>query len=726
MNLSHLNPQQREAVLTVDGPLLLFAGAGSGKTRVLVHRIAHLIREKRVSPWNIFAVTFTNKAAGEMKERVAGLLGQRADDTWISTFHSAGVRILRKHANRLDYGESFVIYDDGDQMTLIKECLEELKLNPKIFNPRAVESRIDAAKNELIEPADYPVDDFFNEQVARVYELYAKKLKANNAVDFGDLLLLPVKLFEGHPEVLRAYRDRLHYLMVDEYQDTNRAQYRLIQLLAGERQNLCVVGDDDQSIYRWRGADVRNILDFEKDFPEATVIKLEQNYRSTKNILRAAGEVVRHIAHRKDKALWTENEAGERIVYYTGRTDKEEAAFVVQQIQRLRGAGDLRLADFAVFYRTNAQSRVFEDELRRQNIPYVIYGGTRFYDRMEIKDILSYLWVLANPADGLHLRRIINVPGRGIGKVTVEKLEQFAAQRGLSFFDALPLAGEAGVTGTTAKKILAFHQLLLNLQVLMKGERLSHFVQTLIERSGYLEELRAEDTLEAEGRIENLEELVNVVADYEAGTTEPSLQGFLDQVSLVSDIDKLDDKSQALPLMTLHLAKGLEFDVVFFVGMEEGLLPHIRSLDTPEEMDEERRLTYVGMTRARKRLFLCNAERRRVFGNEQFNLPSRFLEDVPPELLERIEPPPSDWGRDDYRDDEEDLPRATWLKAPAKPKEDPSNPYKVGAKVRHPVFGVGTIQLCEGGADDRKVTVAFQSGDRKKLLAKFSNLTILG
>ncbi|KAB2837371.1 AAA family ATPase, partial [bacterium] len=452
----------------------------------------------------------------------------------------------------------------------IKECLEELKLNPKIFNPRAVESRIDAAKNELIEPADYPVDDFFNEQVARVYELYAKKLKANNAVDFGDLLLLPVKLFEGHPEVLRAYRDRLHYLMVDEYQDTNRAQYRLIQLLAGERQNLCVVGDDDQSIYRWRGADVRNILDFEKDFPEATVIKLEQNYRSTKNILRAAGEVVRHIAHRKDKALWTENEAGERIVYYTGRTDKEEAAFVVQQIQRLRGAGDLRLADFAVFYRTNAQSRVFEDELRRQNIPYVIYGGTRFYDRMEIKDILSYLWVLANPADGLHLRRIINVPGRGIGKVTVEKLEQFAAQRGLSFFDALPLAGEAGVTGTTAKKILAFHQLLLNLQVLMKGERLSHFVQTLIERSGYLEELRAEDTLEAEGRIENLEELVNVVADYEAGTTEPSLQGFLDQVSLVSDIDKLDDKSQALPLMTLHLAKGLEFDVVFFVGMEEG------------------------------------------------------------------------------------------------------------------------------------------------------------
>ncbi|MCE9624389.1 MAG: ATP-binding domain-containing protein, partial [Deltaproteobacteria bacterium] len=426
--------------------------------------------------------------------------------------------------------------------------------------------------------------------------------------------------------------------------------------------------------------------------------------------------------------LWTENEAGDKIVYYTGRTDKEEAAFVVQQIQKIRDREGLPLSDFAVFYRTNAQSRVFEDELRRQNMPYVIYGGTRFYDRMEIKDILSYLWVLANPSDSLHLRRIINVPGRGIGKVTVEKLEQFAAARGIGFFEALPFAAEAGIAGATAKKIRDFHQLLLNLQAMMQGERLSHFMQTLVEKSGYLEELRSEDTLEAEGRIENLEELVNVAADYEASTTEPSLQGFLDQISLQSDIDKLDDKSKALPLMTLHLAKGLEFNVVFFVGMEEGLLPHMRSLDTPEEMDEERRLTYVGMTRAKQRLFLCNAERRRVFGNEQFNLPSRFLEDVPSELIDRIEPPPSEFGRSYTKDrDEEEYPRATWLNpAPAKPKEDPSNPYKIGTKVKHPVFGFGTIQLCEGGAEDRKVTVAFQSGDRKKLLAKFSNLTILG
>ncbi len=730
MNLSHLNPEQREAVLCTEGPLLLFAGAGSGKTRVLVHRIAHLIREKRVSPWNVFAVTFTNKAAGEMKERVGGLLGQRADDTWISTFHSAGVRILRQHANRLDYGQSFVIYDDSDQMSLIKDCLEELHLNPKIFAPRAVETRIDAAKNELIEPDDYPSDDFFNEQVAKVYKLYAKKLKDNNAVDFGDLLLLPVRLFERHPEVLRAYRERLQYLMVDEYQDTNHAQYRLIKLLAGERRNLCVVGDDDQSIYRWRGADVRNILDFEKDFPNSTVIKLEQNYRSTKNILKAAGEVVRHIAARKAKTLWTENEQGEKIVHFTGRTDKEEAAFVVGQIEKLRAAEGRKLSDFAIFYRTNAQSRVFEDELRRRNLPYVIYGGVRFYDRTEIKDILSYLWVLANPADGLHLRRIINVPGRGIGKVTMEKLETFAAQQGISVLEALPRAAEAGIAGATAKKIAEFHQLLQNLKVLLDKEKLSHFVQTLLERTGYLEELRREDTLEAEGRIENLEELVNVVADYEASQPEPSLAGFLDQVSLVSDIDRLDDKTQALPLMTLHLAKGLEFDVVFFVGMEEGLLPHIRSLDTPEEMDEERRLTYVGMTRARRRLFLCNAERRRVFGNEQFNLPSRFLENVPSELVERISPPPADrWDPNEDEDfDDNFQSRRGFMSRPAAlaPREDPSNPYKVGTRVKHPVFGLGTIQACEGGVDERKITVSFQSGDRKKLLAKFSNLTILG
>ncbi len=732
MNLEGLNPQQREAVLHTEGPLLIFAGAGSGKTRVLVHRIAHLIQNMKVSPWQILAVTFTNKAAGEMRDRVAALLEARADEVWISTFHSAGVRILRRHIEKLDYGPSFVIYDDSDQLTLLKQCLEELQLNPKIFNPRAVQSRIDGAKNELIEAEQFPVGDFFSERVAKIYELCSKKLRENNAVDFGDLLLLTVKLFEKHPEVLAEYRRRLHYLMVDEYQDTNRAQYRLIRLLAGERQNLCVVGDDDQSIYRWRGADVRNILDFEKDFPDARIVKLEQNYRSTKNILKAAHQVVQGVSDRAEKKLWTENESGDRIAYFTGPTDKDEAAFVVQQIQDLARDQGLKLADFAVFYRTNAQSRIFEDELRRKNLPYVIYGGVRFYDRQEIKDMLAYLWVLANSRDSLHLKRIINVPGRGIGKVTVEKLEGFASAHGLPLGEVLPRATEAGVSAATAKRIQQFDQLLKTLRVYLEKERLSHFVQELIERTGYAEELRAEGTIEAESRMENLEELVSVVADYEDSAEKPSLHEFLDQVSLISDIDRLNDRSLALPLMTLHLAKGLEFPVVFFVGMEEGLLPHLRSFDTREEMDEERRLTYVGMTRAKKKLFLTNARRRKVFGNDQYNLPSRFLDDLPGELLNRIEPayPSEEWESEPGDADTWDSTLSAWKKVAGKPSRAPeadaSNPYKVGTRVRHPVFGLGTIRNCEGTSDDRKITVAFQEAGQKKLLAKFSNLTILG
>jgi len=730
MNLDHLNPEQREAVLCTEGPLLIFAGAGSGKTRVLVHRIAHLVQDCGVSPWQIFAVTFTNKAAGEMRERIERLLGHHAQDLWISTFHSAGVRILRRHIQKLGYGPAFVIYDDSDQMTLIKKCLEELSINPKIFNPRMVQSRIDAAKNELVGPDKFSSDDFIGERVAKIYELYSKKLKENNAVDFGDLLLLPVKLFEEHPQVLAEYQNRLRYLMVDEYQDTNHAQYRLVSLLAGERRNLCVVGDDDQSIYRWRGADIRNILEFEKDFPNTRVIKLEQNYRSTKNILAAAGEVVKAIEGRCAKTLWTDNEAGDSITYFTGPTDKHEAEFVVSQIQKIRDEKNLKLSDFAVFYRTNAQSRIFEDELRKQNMPYVIFGGVRFYDRMEIKDILAYLWVMANPADSLHLLRILNVPARGIGDVTVEKLEKFAAERGLSLLEALPLAAEAGIASGTAKKILSFHQLLQTLKSYLASEPLDRFVKTLMEQSGYIESLQSEQTIEAESRLENLEEFVNVVSDYLASNESPSLEGFLDQVALVSDLDQAADRSQTLPLMTLHLAKGLEFEIVFFVGMEEGILPHIRSFDTREEMDEERRITYVGMTRAKKMLYLTNATKRRVFGNEQYNLPSRFLEDVPAELLNRIEMAyptwenKSSWEEDD--DDDWEPKRPAWSNPKPAVKEDPSNPYKIGVKVRHPVFGIGTIRSCEGSEDNRKITVAFPDAGQKKLIAKFSNLTILG
>jgi DNA helicase-2/ATP-dependent DNA helicase PcrA len=721
IDLEKLNPRQREAILHTEGPLLIFAGAGSGKTRVLVHRIAHLVRNRGVQPWQIFAVTFTNKAAGEMRERVEDLLGTRADEVWLSTFHSAGVRILRRHITRLGYGPQFVIYDDTDQLTLIKDCLGELQINPKIFNPRAVQSRIDAAKNELVGPEAFSADDFFGERVAKIYELYAKKLKDNNAVDFGDLLVLPVRIFEAHPEVLAEYHRRLHYLMVDEYQDTNHAQYRLIRLLAGERKNLCVVGDDDQSIYRWRGADVRNILDFEKDFPETKVVKLEQNYRSTQNILGAASQVVKEIADRAEKTLWTENEAGEPIVYFTGNTDRDEAAFVVQSIQELGDRESMGLRQCAVFYRTNAQSRIFEDELRRRNVPYVIYGGVRFYDRMEVKDILAYLWVLANPADSLHLKRIINVPARGLGKTTVERLEAFASQHGLSLLEALSSAEAAGVTSAAAKKLKDFVELLKTLGSYRSVQGLSQLTQTVMDRTGYLQELRGQGTIEAEGRLENLEELVNVVAEYEASAAQPSLEEFLDQVALISDIDRWDENAQALPMMTLHLAKGLEFDAVFFVGMEEGLLPHVRSFDTREEMDEERRLTYVGMTRARKRLFLSNAVRRKVFGNDQYNLPSRFLDAVPAELIQRIEPPvAANWKEDEEWDDIPDLP----IKSSSEP--DRNNPYKIGAKVKHPIFGIGTIRNCEGDPENRKITVAFPEAGQKKLLAKFSNLTILG
>lgn len=716
LNLTELNPPQREAVLTTEGPLLIFAGAGSGKTRVLVHRMAHLLHEGRVRPWEIFSVTFTNKAAGEMKERVGSLIGSRADDLWISTFHSAGVRILRRHAERLNYGPQFVIYDDSDQMTLLKRCLEELDINPKIFHPRAVQSRIDNAKNELIEPGDYPTGDFFNERVAQIYELYQRRLKENNAMDFGDLLVLPVRLFEKFPEVLGEYTNRLKYFMVDEYQDTNHAQYRLMKLLATPSQNLCVVGDDDQSIYRWRGADIRNILEFGQDFPSSRIVKLEQNYRSTQNILNAAGAVVQPIEEREEKTLWTDNEAGELIQVFEAGDDKEEAAYVIKQIQRLKSDG-FKLPEMAVFYRTNAQSRVLEDELRRQNIPYQIYGGVRFYDRMEIKDILAYLWVIANPADSLHLRRIINVPGRGVGKVTQEKLLTYAQNHGLTLRETLSKASEAGVAGKTAKKIQSFAILLDDLAAALSGEPLAEWVKRVMEKTGYIDELKREATLESEARLENLEELVNVVEDYQASTEDPSLGGFLDQVALVNAIDSLEEGEEALPLMTLHLAKGLEFDVVFLVGMEEGLLPHSRSTDTPQEVDEERRLTYVGMTRARKHLFLSFAKRRRVFGNEQYNLPSRFVDDLPEDLVQMTayrRPDPPRFG--------EGIVAASG----AASEVEANNPYRVGTRVRHPIFGLGTIKNCEGGVENRKITVSFQSAGLKKLVAKISNLTILG
>ncbi|MCB1215128.1 MAG: UvrD-helicase domain-containing protein [Deltaproteobacteria bacterium] len=718
MDLSTLNPKQQEAVTTTEGPLLIFAGAGSGKTRVLVHRMAYLIQERGVKPWQIFAVTFTNKAAGEMKERVGQLLGQRADSLWISTFHSAGVKILRAHIERLKMSPNFVIFDDSEQQTLIKNCLQELDLNPKIFNPRSMGSKIDGAKNELITPEEFPTDDFMGERVAKVYALYQKKLEENNALDFGDLLMKTVKLFEENPDVLKLYTDRFHYLMVDEYQDTNHAQYRLVKLLASDRGNLCVVGDDDQSIYRWRGADVRNILDFHQDFPAAQVIKLEQNYRSTQNILNAAGEIVKGIEGRAQKTLWTENPEGEVLTLCLANTDRHEADFVVGEIQKALEAGT-PLNQMAIFYRTNAQSRVLEDSLRRQNIPYVIYGGVRFYDRMEIKDILAYLWVLHNPQDGLHLKRILNVPARGIGKTSVEKLEHLAISQGISLFQALSYADQAGIATKTAKKLLNFVMLLENLKTRLSSQSLSDFVQALMEAIGYLEALKLENTIESESRLENLEELIRVVEEYESQAVEPSLADFLEQVALVNAVDNLDDRQNSLPMMTLHLAKGLEFDRVFMVGMEEGLLPHSRSLDTPEELDEERRLTYVGMTRARKKLYLSHSERRRLYGGERYQLASRFLDEVPEHLVEKKRVPelaPLDFEASFSHQNSRDY---------ALPDREQATPYQIGVRVNHPSFGIGVIRKSEGALEKRKLIVEFPRVGYKKLIAQLSNLTIV-
>ncbi len=720
--IQNLNPSQCEAVLQTEGPLLIFAGAGSGKTRVLVHRIAHLIQEKGVSPWNIFAVTFTNKAAQEMKERISKLLGRRSDDVWISTFHSAGVRILRNYPERIGRSPHFTIFDDSDQLSLMKEGMELLNINPKLFHPRNILSKINQAKNELLNAEEFEstADDFFAEKVAKVYTWYEAELIKNNAVDFGDLILLPVKLFEQNPEILKLYQNRLQYILVDEYQDTNHAQYRLVQLLSQTHQNVCVVGDDDQSIYRWRGANIRNILDFEVDFPSASVIKMEQNYRSTQTIIKAAAQVVSKIEERREKNIWTENEEGEAIVHFTAFNEKGESAFIVKEIRRLIDGQNISLKDCAIFYRTNAQSRTMEDELRKNNIPYKIIGGTRFYDRLEIKDILAYLYVVANPASALHLKRVINVPNRGIGKTSLEKLEIYANQKQILLWDALQNPAEAGLSTKTSNEVKKFIALIERLKTGSTIQKLSEWVRSVIEETGYLAELKLENSLESESRIENLDELITVVHDYENSNSEPTLGGFLDQITLASNVDDLTSEGGVLPLMTLHLAKGLEFDYVFIIGLEEGLFPHSRSFDSPEEMDEERRLMYVGMTRAKNKLYLTHALQRKIYGSEQMNLSSRFLEDIPPEFLDKREEKRifSSFNRPTFHP-------STFDEKEFVQSDDSTNPYRIGRRVKHPTFGMGTIKGCEGTENDRKITILFQNGEMKRLIAKYANLQLI-
>ncbi len=729
--LAGLNPPQQQAVLHREGPLLILAGAGSGKTRTLTHRVAHLIREGGVAPWQILAVTFTNKAAAEMKERLERLLGD-SEPPWVSTFHASCVRILRREIAALGYSSDFTIYDDQDQERLLKQVLKELGVPEKTLKARAAAWAIDGFKNKGLLPEQVDTGDYCSELSARVYALYQKRLQQANALDFGDLLLLAVRLFETHPEVLEKYRQRFRYIHVDEFQDTNQVQYRLIHLLASGHRNLCVVGDDDQSIYAWRGAEIGNILGFERDYSGCTTIRLEQNYRSTRAILEAAGQVVAMNVGRKGKTLWTDNPEGEKIALEPLPDDMEEARFVATEIAALKKSGR-RLRDIAVFYRTNAQSRGLEEALRSQGLPYVMFGGVKFYSRMEIKDILAYLRVLANPADTISARRIVNVPARGIGNTTVGRIGEYEEEAG-GFLGACRLVLErALLRGAAAKKVQAFVALIDSFQERLARLPYPQLTAELIEESGYGPMLREERTEEARGRMENLEQLLAGMEEHFG--SEGTLQEYLEQVALITDLDSYDPSLDRVTLMTLHAAKGLEFPVVFMTGMEEGLFPHSRSGDGGEEVEEERRLCYVGMTRAMEKLYLSHARRRRVYGDYQFNPPSRFLSEIPASALEDTAPPqlhkpaahnlasifeqlaPSPFD-DDEDSDGDECP----FEEEVRVVPDAEEGLSIGMQVRHIKFGVGTVRRLEGSGDNQKVTVYFRSAGAKKLLLKFAGL----
>ena len=743
--LEGLNPAQREAVLHEEGPLLVVAGAGSGKTRVLTHRIAHLIRHRGVSPWSILAITFTNKAADEMRYRVAGLVGGVAESMWVSTFHSACVRILRREAAHLGFPSSFTIYDAADAVRLTGYVARDLNLDPKRFTPRGLHATISARKNEGIGPAAVAdaATTGLERKLADLYRIYQERLLAAGAMDFDDLLVNTATLFREHPGILEAYQQRFAHVLVDEYQDTNTVQNELVMALAGAHRNVCVVGDSDQSIYRFRGADVRNILEFEETYPDATVVVLDRNYRSTQTILDAANAVIANNASRRPKQLWTDLGAGEAIVRYRASDEADEAQWLCRQLLHLHDGGDHRWGDMAVFYRTNAQSRVVEEAITRMGIPYRVIGGTRFYDRREVKDALAYLRVVANPADEVSARRVLNVPRRGVGESSVGRLEAWATANGMGFTEALRRAGDAGVRGRALTGITQFWELIDSVADLVPDGP-GPVLSALLDRSGYIAELEAEHSVEADGRLENLAELVGVAHEAE------SVDSFLEQVSLVADTDDLDPSdSSSVVLMTLHSAKGLEFPVVFMVGLEEGVFPHQRSFDAPEELEEERRLAYVGITRARSRLHLSHAVSRTLYGATQYNPPSRFFEEIPGELMdEQLSAAPRRWEtrsaeRRQRRpalssfDPDDDVPTgarrdrlATAHIAPVTTGPDPAGgtgggapgDLEVGETVVHQVFGAGVVRALEGSGERAEVVVDFAEAGQRRLLVSFAPL----
>ncbi len=644
--LNGMNPRQKEAVLHTDGPLLLMAGAGSGKTRVLTHRIAYLIEEKEVNPWNILAITFTNKAAKEMKERVNAILASGGEDVWVSTFHSMCVRILRRDVDFIGYNRNFTIIDSSEQLTLMKRILKELNIDPKKYDPRSILGTISQAKNSLQTPQDFAKmqGSYYEEIAAKCYAAYQKELQYNQCMDFDDLIMNTIRLFEEHPDSLTYYQNKFHYIHVDEYQDTNHAQYTLVNLLAGRFRNLCVVGDADQSIYGWRGADMQNILDFEKDYPDAAVILLEQNYRSTKNILSAANQVIENNSNRKPKNLWTENKEGNKITYYRADNERDETRFIVDRMQEEIRSNHRNYGDFAILYRTNAQSRVMEETLLKANIPYKMVGGHKFYDRKEIKDILAYLNVLANPQDSISFERIVNSPKRGIGPGSIEKLRSFASLHEWPLLEAAQNVDLANIGGKAGQQLGAFGEMIQEVTQMIPYLTVTELTKEVLDRSGYLEDLKIQNTLEAQARIENLEEFLTVTQEFDkqfeqqneedADAPEEKLTVFLNDLALVSDIDNLEEDASQVTLMTLHAAKGLEFPVVFLIGLEEGVFPLSRALMEESELEEERRLAYVGITRAEEALYLTNAFSRTLYGRTQYNRPSRFVEEIDQELLE--------------------------------------------------------------------------------------------
>ena len=721
--LSSLNDVQREAVQHTEGPLLILSGAGSGKTRVITHRIAYLIEHHDVSPYRILAVTFTNKAAKEMKLRLDALVeGSVSQELWVSTFHATCARILRRDIEKLGanaasesvssskryaYTRGFTIFDTGEQTTLVKDVLRQLNYSDKQYNPRAILSHISRAKNESISPETYQniAEGYFERIVAEVYALYQDALRVNNSLDFDDLLLFTVQLLNENPEVRQFYQNKFEYLLVDEYQDTNRCQYELVNVLAGTKQNICVVGDDDQSIYAFRGADIRNILDFEKDYPNTRVLRLEQNYRSTQNILDAAWGVVHNNSARKAKKLWTKNDIGELVTCYEAMDENDEAGYVGTQIQDWH-AEDVDYKDFAVFYRTNAQSRIFEEAFRAANIPYQIVGGVGFYDRMEIKDLLAYLRVVCNPNDSMSVRRIINVPSRGIGATTLDRLINFAAHEGIPLFEAIQRVDEiTTINRGLQAKVRRFTKIFDDFDASMLPADALDYV---LKITGYLKNLEAQNTIEAQNRVENIEELINAVIEYEQNVPEPTLSDYLENVALIADIDTMEtDTTDMVTLMTLHSAKGLEFPFVFIVGMEEGYLPHGRSLDTQAELEEERRLCYVGITRAMEQLYLLHASSRRTFRETEYRIQSRFISEIPEHLIKHV-----DRYRSPFRQSESLYEVVS---------EDAVD-YYVDQIVHHPQFGRGKITKISGAGQGVYVTVRFDRAGTKQLAASVTSL----